>query len=406
MKAAFLSLTVQLGRFLRISIESEEALISCFPPTDGWSFCGPSKISKFYPILYIDCRILRFMLDYGITFPQCCCRKTYTYEMNKLKRPDGFKNWGILLQPRSFFALITALAAAPVLMLGQEESPIIPVGTLSAYPTMVQTGTHPTLTWDVTVPEAVSDIVSIENTGTVRADRCVFADVRVLGASVKRVWKNWRGRVVHWEWVPTQGRVSQNGGSSKSFFFDTNDRVNPNKIVWSTKLASGDTLDFSGRYVRYNGSWSSTFDSRSVSQNVRALRNGDVPPTTTPLYQQPSIESFLLPFLDSEGKIKIGSRDVIYLVELTHTDANSSGFDLQDLVFLVSFYEEVETDIGSVDCEGNLTEVEDAALKQNNGHGNNYDGVDSSNPGQSPKKLNDSDPNIDDETRKRGRRRR
>jgi hypothetical protein len=200
--------------------------------------------------------------------------------------------------------------------------------------------------------------------------------------------------------------VSQNGGSSKSFFFDTNDRVNPNKIVWSTKLASGDTLDFSGRYVRYNGYWSSSFDSRSASQNVRALRNGDVPPTTTPLYQQPSIESFLLPFLDSEGKIKIGSRDVIYLVELTHTDANSSGFDLQDLVFLVSFYEEVETDVGSVDCEGNLTEAEDSALKQNNGHGNNYDGVDSSNPGQSPKKLNDSDPNIDDETRKRGRRRR
>jgi hypothetical protein len=305
------------------------------------------------------------------------------------------------------FALIfIMLTASPVLMLGQEESPIIPVGTLIASPTQVQAGTHPTLSWSVTVPEAVSDIVSIENTGTVRADRCVFADVRVLGASVKRVWKNWRDKVVHWEWVPTQGRVSQNGESSKSFFFDTNDRINPNKIVWSTKLASGDTLDFSGRYVDYNGSWSSMFDSRSVSQNVRALRNGDVPPTTTPLYQQPSIESFLLPFIDSEGKIKIGSRDVIYLVELTHTDANSSGFDLQDLVFLVSFYEEVETDVGSVDCSRNLTDEEDAALKQNNGHGNNYDGVDSSNPGQSPKKLNDSDPNIDDETRKRGRRRR
>ena len=131
MKASFLNLAVQLRRFLGISIESEEALISCFPPTDGRSFCGPSKISKFYPILYIDCRILRFMLDYGLTYTHCCCRKSYTYEMNKLKRPDGFKNWGTLLQPRSFFALITALAAAPVLMLGQEESPIIPVGTLA-----------------------------------------------------------------------------------------------------------------------------------------------------------------------------------------------------------------------------------------------------------------------------------
>lgn len=319
---------------------------------------------------------------------------------------EGFRGWGVLLQPGSLLALVIALSAAPVLMPGQEESPIIPVGTLSAYPTMVQAGTHPTLSWEVTVPEAVSDIVSIENTGTVRADRCVFVDVRMLGASVKRVWKNWRGAVVYWEWVPTQARISHNGGPSKSFFFDTNDRVNPNKIVWSTKLAKGDTLDFIGRYVRYNGSWSTSFDSRAISENVRALRNGDIPPTTTPLYQQPSIESFLLPFLDSEGRIKIGPRDVIYLIELTHTDTSNSGFDLQDLVFLVSFYEEVETDIGSVDCEGNLTVSEDSALRGNNGHGNNYDGVDSSNPGQSPLKLNDSDPNIDDETRKRGRRRR
>tara|TARA_B110000305_G_C19344080_1_gene590726 strand:+ start:821 stop:1165 length:345 start_codon:yes stop_codon:yes gene_type:complete len=47
MKAAFLNLAVQLGRFLGISIESEEAPISCFLRTDGKSFPAASKILKF-----------------------------------------------------------------------------------------------------------------------------------------------------------------------------------------------------------------------------------------------------------------------------------------------------------------------------------------------------------------------
>ncbi|MEZ5434456.1 MAG: hypothetical protein R3F31_25480 [Verrucomicrobiales bacterium] len=63
----------------------------------------------------------------------------------------------------------------------------------------------------------------------------------------------------------------------------------------------------------------------------------DTPPTTTPLYQQPTLESFLRPYLDDNGNIKIGPMDVIYLMELTHTDRNNGGFDLQDLVILVTF---------------------------------------------------------------------
>ena len=66
--------------------------------------------------------------------------------------------------------------------------------------------------------------------------------------------------------------------------------------------------------------------------------------------------------------------DVIVFMELTHTDAQSSnqGYDLQDMVLLVTF-----------------------RAKNNNGHGNNADGVDSSNPGNAP--FTDSDPTVDDE---------
>ena len=96
------------------------------------------------------------------------------------------------------------------------------------------------------------------------------------------------------------------------------------------------------------------------------------PPTSSPLYQQPTIEDFIRQYLDGEGRIKIGPRDVIYLMELTHTNKQEGGFDLQDLALLVTF-----------------------KVFGNNGHGNNVDGVDSSNPGSAP--FTDTDPTVDDE---------
>lgn len=286
---------------------------------------------------------------------------------------------------------IKSLLASAVVLLatwsghGQSRSPVIPVGTLSAYPTVVQAGTHPTLTWSVTVPEVVSDIVTIQNGGTIRAQREVYADIRVLGTSVKRVWLDSRGRITRWEWVPTEASVSKSGGSLSRIFYGTNAEVVPNKIVYSTRLLAGETLDVAGRYSVSNSSWSTRFYSAAGSPNIRALRNGDTPPTTSPLYQQPSLEAFLSPILDSQGRIKIGPRDVVYLMELTHSNPYDGGYDLQDLALLVSFYDKVNG---------------------NNGHGNNADGVDSSNPGSSPLHQSDTDPTIDDEisSGSRGRR--
>jgi len=265
----------------------------------------------------------------------------------------------------------------------QSRSPVIPVGTLSAYPTVVQAGTHPTLTWNVTVPEVVSDIVTIENGGTIRAQRDVYADIRVLGASVKRVWLDSRGQITRWEWVPTEASVSKSGGSLLRIFYGTNAQVVPNTIVHTTRLLEGETLDVAGRYSHSSLAWSTRFSSAAGSTNIRALRNGDTPPTTTPLYQQPSLEAFLSPILDNQGRIKIGPRDVVYLMELTHSDKSHGGYDLQDMALLVSFYDKVNG---------------------NNGHGNNVDGVDSSNPGSSPLHQTDTDPTVDDEISTRGRR--
>lgn len=212
----------------------------------------------------------------------------------------------------------------------------MPVGTLSAFPTIVQAGTHPQLSWNVTLPAAVLDIVTISGPGTVTAKMSQYVDIRVLGASVKAVSTNQSGQVTSWSWVPTECLFSFNGGSYSRIFYNTHDKVNQNTVVATKQVNEGQTINFGGRYY-YNGNWSSTRTSTNSSNTVRALKHGDTPPTTVPLYQQPTIESFLLPYLDTNGNLKLGPRDVIYLMELTHTDTSHGGFDLQDLVILCTF---------------------------------------------------------------------
>ena len=239
-------------------------------------------------------------------------------------------------------ALFTGLLAWGTLLtgtsLGQNTTdPAIPVGSLSAYPTIVQTGTHPTLSWSITHPATVTEVVTITPPGTIIPKRTLTMQVRVIGASVKRVWLDSRGRVVDWEWVPTEALISNNNSSYSRIWYNTQDHVTPNQIVYTRTVYNNQPVKFGGRYLNSNNSWSTMFTSTTNNYNVVALKHGDTPPTTTPLYQQPTLESFLRPYLDDNGNIKIGPMDVIYLMELTHTDRNDGGFDLQDLVILVTF---------------------------------------------------------------------
>ncbi len=232
----------------------------------------------------------------------------------------------------------TILSILAILPLGtaaaQELSPPIPVGSLTATPTVVQTGTRPTLTWSVTVPEAVDDIVDIEGPGTLVPKRDVIMDVRVLGAGVT-VSTN---TSPFWAFVPTECLINVDGNGYSRIFFGNNNSVRPDKVVYSKAVEEGEEINFGSRY--YLNRWGPWFSTKNSVSNVVALKNGDTPPTTTPMQYAPTIESFIRPYLSSDGTIRIGPRDVLYLMELTHTDPNHSGFDLQDMAVLVTFYEE------------------------------------------------------------------
>lgn len=255
--------------------------------------------------------------------------------------------------------------------------PSFPSGWLTAYPTVVTTGTKPTLNWAITYPSIVEDYVTIIPPATISPKEKLDVEVRVLGNGVTA--HNSSGQFV--SWVEAQAQISFNGGSYSEIFRGTNLQVNPNTVVWSRKnVLANQTVRFGGRY-RWNNSWGPLYHSTGGTMNIRTLVNGSYPPEPAhqPMHQSPTLEDFIRPYLDGSGRVKIGPMDVIVFMELTHTDSqnNNQGYDLQDLVLLVTF----KTD----------------KPKNNNGHGNNIDGIDSSNPGNAPFMRYDTDPNFDDE---------
>lgn len=234
---------------------------------------------------------------------------------------------------------IYALALMPAF--AQTTNPSIPVGSLTAFPTVVQTGTKPTLTWKISYPSVVENYVTVRRPSVVAGvsrslltlKEPLICDIRILGAGVTTQASN--GSIV---FIRTAGLISYNFGSTWTTIFDgkhTDTIVQQQAIIKTINGTTNQTFDFGGKYY-YNNAWGTFYTSKS-GDNVRALVNGETPPSNIPDYNAPSLESFLKPYLDASGKVKIGPMDVIIFMELTHTDKTNIGYDLQDLAFLVTF---------------------------------------------------------------------
>lgn len=271
-------------------------------------------------------------------------------------------------------ALVAALASPagavqPTSTVTPTTIPADPVGNLTANPTVVQTGTKPTLTWAMMFPTKLSDVAAINPPGGIDITAKQYVSVSIIGTTSS---------------VPSEARISVGGGSYQQLFYGTQNDVNPSKPLYIKQLDPGTTIDFGGRSVE-NNQWSPFYTSNSSNLQVVSLVNGDVPPTSTPILQKPGVASFLKPYVDSStGKIKIGPLSVLVIMEFNETARTKPGFDYSELALLVNF----------------------SAKHPNNGHGNNLDGVDSSNPGQGkggPTGLNNAglDPSagVDDEKR-------
>ncbi|MEM9081340.1 MAG: hypothetical protein AAGC74_11685 [Verrucomicrobiota bacterium] len=225
----------------------------------------------------------------------------------------------------NLLALLALLASGHgQLSLGSLDIP--PTGSLEASPRLVRAGTFPNLDWEINHPEVI-DVVTIPPTNEIIPKSDLTMKVRVLGSAVSDSRR----------YYDTQLWYKINGGWNWSFLFQGQHlEVDPGEVVLSRVVEENDVIQFGGRY--YNRYWQTFFYSGTDTPNVLALKNGEaVPETHAPSYYQSTVESFLAPYLDENRRISIGPRDVILLFELTHTDTTHWGFDMQDLVVLVTF---------------------------------------------------------------------
>lgn len=294
-------------------------------------------------------------------------------------------------------ALAAASLASCVLVSGlahaQTTDPLRPAGTMTAFPTIVQTGTKPTLSWSIMHPAKIgsgqtsgnngngngntdgSENMAVVNPpGTIIPTVDSFVTVQIIGTGVT----NCQGGNSTAS-PATDLRISLGGAAYKQLFYGTQANVDSSKKLYIKKVLAGQTVDLGGRYV-VGSTWSSFFTTRSANLQVVALVNGDTYPTKSKFQGQASMAAYLKPYVDSSFKVNIGPLSVLLVMELAQTNMSSPCFDYQDQVVLVTL----------------------SRKHPNNGHGNNLDGVDSSNPGNGsggPNGAIDPSGGVDDEMR-------
>jgi len=237
------------------------------------------------------------------------------------------------MKKQSFTALSSTVLVIAALASPQALAQSVnPIGTLTASPNLVPAGTRPTLTWSVTYPVSVMDYVTIKIPGGITPKQNLVCDVRIIGASVTT--QDAKGKTVYLE---TLGQILCNGASTWSTIFDglnTDTRIQTQAIVKSFTATANQPINFGGYYINKVKSFAYT---SQIGDNVRFQVNGDTPPSNLPGCNDASLNSFLKPYLNASGKVQIGPMDVIIFMELTTNNKATLGYDLQDLVFLVTF---------------------------------------------------------------------
>lgn len=205
----------------------------------------------------------------------------------------------------------------------------IPTGTLSVDRNLVRVGAKSQLNWQIQYPAPpVTEVIDIVTPNTIKPKQDLKMRVRVLGASFQESITSF---------LPVEVMWSKNNSSWSRVFYGSQLLVNPSTVVLNTTVKKNDKINFGGRGYR-DLSWLPLYNTSANTNNLVMLQNGDKIPTTVPALQGGAIESFLTPYLKADKKtVSIGNRDLILLMELGQTNINNSGFDLQDLVVLVTF---------------------------------------------------------------------
>ena len=202
----------------------------------------------------------------------------------------------------------------------------VPTGTLNVDRNMVRAGVNSQLDWNITYPSGITEIIEIIPPNTIVPKKNLKMKIRVLGASFQQTAT---------KYLPVQAYWSKNNGSWSQLFYGYQTSVRPQDVLVSTNVKANDKINIGGR--GYRSGWLPFYHTGGNAPNLVLLTDGDSVPSTVPAFYQANIEDFLAPYLDSNRKINIGERDLIILIELGQTNPSASGFDIQDLVLLVTF---------------------------------------------------------------------
>lgn len=214
--------------------------------------------------------------------------------------------------------------AATCAVTAQQQDPAIPVGSLSINQDLVRQGAKPVLTWDIEYPATVEDVVEIdEEDDEIVTKTQLRVEVSVIGVGIT----DQRGNE-----FPSRSFINLSSSGYHHVFTGTGSQVNPTTTYVDRVVPRGETIRFASR-VNVSG-----FDFFfNESRNIVVLKNGDLPPSNAAGFQhQTSVADYLGPYVKN-GRLSLGPMDIIYACELTHTDQNHFGYDLQDTIVLVRF---------------------------------------------------------------------
>lgn len=230
----------------------------------------------------------------------------------------------------SLLTLISAPLSVAVEPLKYET--LRPTGRLNITKAIVRTGAKATLDWEITYPLGVTEVVDIGPTDSLDTVMETRMKIRMAGASYQP-----SGRDAE---VLLSGRISSMGSNWQTLFHGTNGEINAHDYGFDQVVPANTHIDFSARGKKNRRSWTPSRDTLTENVNIIVLKDGDDAPSYTPAFKQGDIESHASSYVQN-GKIVLGPRDLIYLIEVGQTNTSSSGFDMQDLVFVVTF-EDVE----------------------------------------------------------------
>lgn len=187
------------------------------------------------------------------------------------------------------------------------------------------------------------------------------------------------------------GYVDANGDVTYTDLFDGVDVDGGESYTEQTSSDVSYVIRGEANYKSGKKKFYSQYDSTDTV-NVKTLVNGEAVPDIDAFDNQTGIEEYLadyINYVDGEPFIVLADNQVIMLFELgvnVSTNPNSSAADFQDLVVLFTI--------------DPATETATTYDSSNNGHGNNCDGVDVSNPGNGsggPNGEEDPSGTVDDE---------